>query len=69
MRISKGALLVVIAVLVPFVVEFRTALSWFGIELSILESLVLGGMAVLAVVLWAVWPPNGNAEAELSGSS
>ncbi|RZH69293.1 CbaC protein [Natrinema altunense] len=69
MRISKGALLVVIAVLVPFVVEFRTALSWFGIELSILESLVLGCAAVLAVVLWAVWPPNGNAEAELSGSS
>ncbi|AFO59453.1 MULTISPECIES: hypothetical protein [Natrinema] len=68
MRISKGALLVVIAVLIPFVVEFRTALSWFGIELSVLESLVLGGAAILAVVLWAVWPPNGNAEAELSGS-
>lgn len=67
MRISKGALLVVIAVLVPIIVEFRTALSWFGIELSVLESLGLGAVLVLALVLWAVWPPGGDAEAEPSG--
>lgn len=50
MRISKGALLVVVAVLVPIVVEFRTALSWFGIELSVLETVVVGLAVVVAVV-------------------
>ncbi|WP_226005261.1 CbaC protein [Natrinema salinisoli] len=69
MRISKGALLVVIAILVPFIVEFRTVLSWFGVEISVLESLVLGAVVVLAIVIWAVWPPNGDAEAEPTRSS
>ncbi|PCR88760.1 CbaC protein [Natrinema ejinorense] len=64
MRISKGALLVVIAVLIPFVVEFRTALSWFGITLSALETAVLGIAVVLAVLLWAVWPPSETTESE-----
>jgi hypothetical protein len=68
MRISKGALLVVVAVLVPFVVELRTALSWFGVELSIAETAALGAAVILAVVIWAVWPPNGDADPEPSGS-
>jgi len=65
----EGALLVVIAVLVPVIVELRTALSWFGIELSILESLGLSAVLILGLVLWAVWPPNGDAEAEPSSSN
>ncbi|PGF15544.1 CbaC protein [Natrinema sp. CBA1119] len=69
MRISKGALLVVIAVLVPVIVELRTALSWFGIELSILESLGLSAVLILGLVLWAVWPPDGDAEADPSSSN
>ncbi|SER52818.1 CbaC protein [Natrinema salaciae] len=69
MRISKGALLVVVAFLVPFVVELRTALSWVGIKLSVLESVGLAGLFVLAIVAWAVWSPNGDAEAEPSRSS
>ncbi|WP_226040312.1 CbaC protein [Natrinema sp. DC36] len=69
MRISKGALLVVIAVLVPVIVELRTALSWFGIELSILESLGLGAVLILGLVLWAAWPPNGDAETDPSSSN
>ncbi|ELY71536.1 hypothetical protein [Natrinema versiforme] len=60
MRISPGALLVVIAVLVPFVVEFRTALSWFGVELSVLESVALAGVLVLGLLVWAMWPQNGG---------
>ncbi|WP_226480983.1 CbaC protein [Natrinema amylolyticum] len=68
MRISKGALLVVVAVLVPFVVEFRTALTWLGIELSVLESVALAGALVLGLVIWALWPEDENAETEPSGS-
>jgi len=54
MRISKGALLVTVAILVPVIVEFRTALSWFGITLSVFETIVLGLAVVTAILLWAV---------------
>ncbi|OAQ54084.1 hypothetical protein HTG_00720 [Natrinema mahii] len=56
MRLSKGALLVVVAVLVPIVVELRTALSWFGITVSVLETVAVGLAAVVALLAWAVWP-------------
>ncbi|OLZ40697.1 CbaC protein [Natrinema saccharevitans] len=56
MRLSKGALLVIVAVLVPIVVELRTALSWFGITLSVLETVVVGLAVVAAILAWAVWP-------------
>jgi uncharacterized membrane protein len=62
MRISKGALLVTVAILVPVIVEFRTALSWFGITLSVFETIVLGLAVVTAILLWAVWPLGVNAE-------
>ncbi len=61
MRISEGALLVVLAMLVPFVVELRTALSWFGVELTILETIVLGSAIAMAVLAWAAWPEKGDA--------
>ncbi len=61
MRLSGGVLLVVLAMLVPVVVELRTALSWFGVELTILETVALGLAAALAIIGWAVWPQNGDA--------
>ncbi|AEH36571.1 hypothetical protein [Halopiger xanaduensis] len=64
MRISKAGLLVVTAIVIPIVVELRTALSWFGIELSVLEGVVLGLAIVLAIVVWAVWPSDGDGTAE-----
>lgn len=64
MRISKGALLVVVAVLVPIVVEFRTARSWFGVELSVLETVAIGLAVVAAVLAWAVWPEGDDAAVE-----
>ncbi len=64
MRISKGALLVVVAVLVPIVVELRTALSWFGVELSVLETVVLGLAVVAALLAWAAWPQEDDTAVE-----
>ncbi|OLZ41986.1 CbaC protein [Natrinema saccharevitans] len=60
MRISEGALLVVLAMLVPFIVELRTALSWFGIKLTILETLILGSVITLAVLVWAMRPEKND---------
>lgn len=65
MRISKGTLLVVVAILVPFIVEFRTALSWFGITLSIFETAVLGLTVVLTLLVWAVLPRDDEVKTDV----
>ncbi|WP_440771882.1 CbaC protein [Natronorubrum sp. DTA28] len=56
MRISKGALLVVLAFTVPLIVELRTVLVWVNVDLSVLESAVLGLVIVGLVVVWAFLP-------------
>ncbi|SDK46488.1 CbaC protein [Natronorubrum texcoconense] len=56
MRISKGALLVVLAFTVPLIVELRTVLVWVNIDLSVLESAALGLVIVGLVVVWAFLP-------------
>ncbi|ELY61040.1 hypothetical protein [Natronococcus jeotgali] len=63
MRVSKGALLVGIVLLVPFVIELRTALSWFGIEITVVESALVGLALAVAITAWALWPPNEDGEA------
>ena len=67
MRISKGGLLVIMAFLAPLIVELRTVLSWFGLRLSVTETVVLGGALVIAILVWALWPPNGDTEVEPVG--
>ncbi|MFA9415756.1 CbaC protein [Natrinema sp. HArc-T2] len=67
MRISKGGLLVIMAFLTPLIVELRTVLSWFGIKLSVGGTVALSGALVLAVLVWALWPPNGDTEVEPAG--
>jgi len=66
MRISKGGLLVIMAFLTPLIVELRTVLSWFGIRLSVVETGVLGLALIVAVLIWAMWPSNGDTEAKLA---
>ena len=66
MRISKGGLLVIMAFLAPLIVELRTVLSWLGIRLSVVETGALGLALIGAVLVWALWPPNGDTEAKLA---
>lgn len=64
MRINPALLLVIVAFTVPIVVEARTMLVWIGIELSILQTVVVGVLAVGAILAWAFWPEaddEGNA--------
>ncbi|ARS89342.1 CbaC protein [Natrarchaeobaculum aegyptiacum] len=56
MRISGGALLVAIAFTVPIVVELRTILAWFGVQISVFEGLVLGLALIAALLVYAFWP-------------
>ena len=60
MRISKAGLLVALAFLAPILVELRTVLAWFDIHLSVLETVVLGGILVVAILVWAFLPEDGD---------
>lgn len=60
MRISKAGLLVVLALLAPLLVELRTVLSWVNVELTVLETAVVGAVLVVAILVWAFLPENGD---------
>ncbi|WP_049922606.1 hypothetical protein [Halopiger djelfimassiliensis] len=66
MRTSKGTLLVVFALTLPFLVELRTVLAWVNVELTVLESVGIALAILLALLAWAMWPQNG--ETSPSGS-
>ena len=56
MRISRGGLLVAIAVLVPIVIELRTVFVHLGVDMSIAETGLLAAVMVGLLVTWAVAP-------------
>ena len=62
MRISRGALLVLIAMSVPIIVELRTVASFVGIEIPLSMTLVLSLLVVVALVFWATLPPKQEPE-------
>ncbi|ELY46422.1 hypothetical protein [Natronorubrum tibetense] len=66
MRISKGALLVVLAFTVPLVVELRTVLVWVNIHLTVLESAALGLVIAGLIVVWAFLPEREDDRADRS---
>ncbi len=56
MRISPGALLVLIAVSIPFIVQSRTVAAFIGLDMSVWQMIALGTVTISAIILWAVWP-------------
>jgi len=56
-RISKTGLLVLVGVSVPIIIELRTVLAFFGVELSAAATFAIGVVAIGALVLWARFPP------------
>lgn len=56
MRVSPGVLLVIIAIAVPFIVEFRTVAAYFGVGMSIEQTIAMGLLIIGLIVLWAVLP-------------
>jgi membrane associated rhomboid family serine protease len=56
MRISRGGLLVVIAVMVPIVIELRTVFVHLGVEMSIAQTGLLAAVMVGALLAWAIAP-------------
>lgn len=60
MRVSRAGLLVAIAILVPILVELRTVLAYFDIQLSVAETILLGAVAIGALLAWAMLPENDS---------
>lgn len=56
MRTSRAGLLVALAVLVPILVELRTVLAYFDVNLSLTGTAGVGAAVVLVVCCWAYSP-------------
>lgn len=56
MRISRAGLLVVIAIMIPILVEIRTVFAYVGIDLTPGATVLFGLTVIAAIVLWAVYP-------------
>ncbi|AFZ73019.1 hypothetical protein [Natronobacterium gregoryi] len=63
MRVSKAGLMVLLAFVVPLTVELRTVLAWFNVELTVLESVLVGLAVIAAIVVWATRPPKDEPSA------
>ncbi|MFP9191600.1 CbaC protein [Natronosalvus vescus] len=63
MRISRGALLVLLAFTVPVLVELRTVLGFFDIELSLTGVLIIGVLVVGGILFWATFPERDQSTA------
>lgn len=62
MRTSWPRLLILVAICLVLLVELRTALAFFDVELTVAETVVIGAIAIGALVLWAVLPTGEDVE-------
>lgn len=67
MRISKPGLLIVLAFMAPLLVELRVVLGWLDVELTVLQTVIVGIVIVAGVLTWAFLPemrPGDDADEE-----
>ncbi|MFP8953751.1 CbaC protein [Natrialbaceae archaeon A-arb3/5] len=62
MRTSPAKLLILLAFILVIVVELRTVLAFFDIEVTVLESLALGVVAIVALLAWAFVPSSNGSD-------
>ena len=60
MRLSPGQLLVLLAILVPFIVQIRTVAGFVGITVTIEQNIAIGALIIAAVLIWVLMPQNGS---------
>ena len=56
MRLSPAKLLIVVAIAVVVLIELRTVLAFFSVDIAPVPALVLGVVIIAAIVLWATFP-------------
>lgn len=65
-RISPGALLVIGAFVLVFVIEGRVAFGFLGLDVPFWVSGVIGVVAYGLIVFWGTLPPKADHESEAS---
>ncbi|TMT86856.1 CbaC protein [Haloterrigena sp. H1] len=60
MHTSPAKLLILIALSLVILVEGRTVLAFFGIEIAPLETALIGVVIIATLVIWAVRPLRGS---------
>jgi len=60
MHTSPAKLLILIALSLVILVEGRTVLAFFGIEIAPLETALLGVAIIGALLIWAIRPIRGS---------
>ncbi|AFZ71314.1 hypothetical protein [Natronobacterium gregoryi] len=56
MRLSRARLLILIGLWLVILVELRTVFAFFDIYISVGETVAIGVVVLVLLVLWAVWP-------------
>ena len=56
MRLSPAKLLIVVAIAVVVLIELRTVLAFFSVDIAPVPALVLGVVIIATIVLWATFP-------------
>ncbi|MWV39041.1 MULTISPECIES: CbaC protein [Natrialba] len=56
MRTSPAKLLILIAILLVIVVELRTVLAFFDVELTVLQGIAVGIVGIALLLVWAFSP-------------
>ncbi|WP_254863029.1 CbaC protein [Halovivax gelatinilyticus] len=64
MRISPPRLLILIALLLVVLIELRTALAFFDVEITVNQLVGLGVVTMGALLIWALWPADGASDPE-----
>lgn len=62
MRVHPALLLVLIALTIPLVVEFRTIAVWLGVELTVGQTVGIGVLIVVALLAWAVFSDSNGSQ-------
>ncbi|SEP76252.1 CbaC protein [Natrinema salaciae] len=60
MHTSPAKLLILVALTLVILVEGRTVLAFFGIGISPLETALIGFLAIVALLVWAIRPLGGD---------
>ena len=67
MRVHPALLLVAIAFTIPVIVELRTILVWIDVELTVVQTVVIGVVTVAAILTWALLPEQSENGSGASG--
>ncbi|MFD1564264.1 CbaC protein [Haloarchaeobius amylolyticus] len=60
MQTSPAKLLILIALSLVIIVEGRTVLAFFGVDIPPLETALIGLVVIVALLIWAIRPIRGS---------